>query len=385
MVDEVEVVYTFGPPKDPQRFVLDRGGLKTNGEEILPDQKLLTLQVLHLFVSEPNRIFTWEDLASIRVRENIHVDAKAFAKNYVKNIRQALDDVEAIKTEEGKGYKFGWEVVRSPLPTDPFPELHKYGVPPSKAAFLEAVDRGELEIVRCFTEAPDAQRVLDAKSSDGKTALMVALERHHIAIAKLIVASISRVHSSLTTAREIIDAHRPTDGKTALMIAVEMNETEIVERLLGTKANPNSKDRSGSNAYGIARAATKGNDQILASLIEAGASISCDQQDLVWAEQQNCPKFACSLIKLGVPNVISEARAGQARGFGCLLIALIPLAGSAYWTVTVFPKNGDGVFWAGVVTLVCSLVVWLTIEEIRSGRRRVKFFKSLHNSEPPEK
>jgi len=117
---------------------------------------------------------------------------------------------------------------------------------------------------------------VNAKTTDGSTALIWAAEKGHVATV-----------SALLDKKGIdIDA-KNNDSNTALMFAAEKGHIDIVQKLLDNGANVNAKNQYGSDA--LMCAAWKGQLEIVQELLAKGADVNAKDEKgtsaLMWADQ----------------------------------------------------------------------------------------------------
>jgi len=142
---------------------------------------------------------------------------------------------------------------------------------------------------------------VNAKASDGSTALHWAIESDDLEIVDLLLQAGADVKG------------KDRFGFTPLYFAISNNNLEMVRRLLKSGADANEADVAGDTLLMLA--AREGNADILKSLIESGAAVNAKdktgQTALVWAIRSNQPALAKILISRDA-ELNSKTVAGKA-------------------------------------------------------------------------
>lgn len=120
---------------------------------------------------------------------------------------------------------------------------------------LAAID-GNIDAVKEILKSKTlTQNMIHAQDPLGRTALMWAIDRRHPEIAQLLIDHEADVNK------------QDKDGLTALMLAVDENFPKLAIKLKQAGAKVNLQDKNGDTA--LMRAAAKGNQQLVASLLDA--------------------------------------------------------------------------------------------------------------------
>jgi ankyrin repeat protein len=121
-------------------------------------------------------------------------------------------------------------------------------------ALIAASENGRLEVVRLLL---DAKADVNARLGGGQTALFMASWRGHLEV----------VHALLDAKA---DANVKTDsGKTALIAAAQWGRTDVVRMLIEAKADVNAKRDDGTTA--LMAASENGHQEVVQALLGAGA------------------------------------------------------------------------------------------------------------------
>lgn len=139
---------------------------------------------------------------------------------------------------------------------------------------------------------------VNAKRTDGLTALLAAAGRGHTEVVKLLLA-----------ARADVNATRSNDGVTALMIASQNDHFEAVRLLLSAGPDVNARDRDGMTS--LYMAAQDGHVPIVDLLLSAGADVQARRNDgataLMAASQSGHPEVVKRLVAARAdPNATSS-------------------------------------------------------------------------------
>lgn len=116
-------------------------------------------------------------------------------------------------------------------------EIEQKGIPYSNEAFFKAVQGGDRELVASFIKAGID---INAKEEDGRTALLIAVEKRDAGMAALLADNGADVNA------------RDVDGYTALMYVAYKGNLELAELLLNHGADVQAKDNDGWTALRIA-------------------------------------------------------------------------------------------------------------------------------------
>jgi ankyrin repeat protein len=136
---------------------------------------------------------------------------------------------------------------------------------------LDAVKRNEMATARVLLKA----RVdVNARGTDGSTALSWAVYHYDVAVAELLIAA----GADMNAANDY--------GVTALSVACQNRNTELVDRLLRGGANPNATTPSGETA--LMTVADMGDLALVNRLVAGGANVNVKetirgQTALMWA------------------------------------------------------------------------------------------------------
>ena len=169
---------------------------------------------------------------------------------------------------------------------------------------LDAVLKGDQRAVRELLR----NRVdVNTAQPDGSTALMLAIERHHVEIADLLIRSQANVNA----ANEY--------GATALFVASANGNVALIRRLLDGKADPNAPLLSGETP--LMTAVDNGHLDAVNVLLERGADVNAreskgGQSALMWAAANTSP----ALVRLLIEHK-ADVRARSTGGFTSLLFA----------------------------------------------------------------
>jgi serine/threonine-protein phosphatase 6 regulatory ankyrin repeat subunit B len=145
-----------------------------------------------------------------------------------------------------------------------------------QTALMLAIEKGHVDVVdRLMAAGADVNakrenRVPDYRTRDcdrarlerknGETALILAIENGHIAVADRLMAAGGDVNA------------KRGYGVTALMVAIEKGYVAVVDRLIARGADVNAQDRSGETALRLA--SKNGHVDVVDSLIAAGADVN---------------------------------------------------------------------------------------------------------------
>jgi uncharacterized protein len=177
-------------------------------------------------------------------------------------------------------------------------------------ALTMAARNGHADVARLLL---DAKADVDAKTSAGATPLILAAQNGHAGVARLLLDFKADVNAKTSTgatplflaaqnghadvARLLLDAKadvnaaRSTDGATALMMASVNGHADVARLLLDAKADVNAKTSNGFTA--LTMASQKGYADVVQLIETAGAPISIEQQ----------AKFLDGLIKASGTSV----------------------------------------------------------------------------------
>lgn len=137
-------------------------------------------------------------------------------------------------------------------------------VPETTAVLRDAVDRGNVEVVkRLLARGVDK----NAKDEYGQSLLMTTVSNHHVEIVDLLIEAGADVNAA--------NQWRITP----LAVAAERGHLDLVNRLVAAGANVNARDTAGGTALSVA--ILRGYTEIVAALLEAGTDVQRDKDDLL--------------------------------------------------------------------------------------------------------
>ena len=196
------------------------------------------------------------------------------------------------------------------LRTPRFVVIALIGVPFGTAAgadadLIDAAKAGDLHAVRAEIEAGAD---VDARSSDGSTALHWAVEGHAVEI----------VDALLEAGADPTVASR--NRVTPLSLAALTGDAAVIERLLAAGADPNERSEEGQTALMLA--ARNGRPDAVRLLLEAGADVNAvepyrSQTALMWAAGEGNADAMHLLIDHG-----ADLEARSQGGFTALMFAV---------------------------------------------------------------
>jgi ankyrin repeat protein len=131
---------------------------------------------------------------------------------------------------------------------------------------INAAGKGDLASVRALL---DAKADVNAKDTDGGTALTYASQNGHLEVVQALLAKGADVNAKMP------------NGGTALMIASQGGYREVVQALLDAKADVNAKDIDGVTA--LMRASQNGQLEVVKALLAKGAEVNAKTDNGVTA------------------------------------------------------------------------------------------------------
>uniref|UniRef100_A0A0G4HV40 Uncharacterized protein n=1 Tax=Chromera velia CCMP2878 TaxID=1169474 RepID=A0A0G4HV40_9ALVE len=135
-------------------------------------------------------------------------------------------------------------------------------------ALVSATMNGHLEAVRVLLQ-PEWHVEVDARRSDGSTALFGPVQKGDAAVAALLIRAGAGVNV------------RDYRGRTALIAAAENGHSELVAMLLAEGSKVNTQDSEGVSAF--ITAAQNGNGEAVALLLRARADLNLKERRSGWA------------------------------------------------------------------------------------------------------
>lgn len=185
-----------------------------------------------------------------------------------------------------------------------------------ETALMTAAGGGNLETVRLLVEHGAD---INAKSVEGGTALLVAIEQHNEDVVDYLLAHGANANDKLSV----------EPGLTALCMAAQRGYLRILKALLDAGAD--TEKRAGDGSTALVNAAFKGHDDIACELIKAGADKRARSAGMT-AED-----FAERFGHLSTAAIIRETPQGNNRNTalpptrtGCLVPLLIGLTGVVF-------------------------------------------------------
>ncbi len=183
---------------------------------------------------------------------------------------------------------------------------------------IEAAKNGHMETVKALIDK--GADVANAADEDGLTVLVVAAQKGHTDIVRMLLA----------TPGINIDATNNIHGSTALMFAAQNGHTETVQALIDKGADVNAVSKYGDTVLLIAvvygyiafGAARKGYTEIAKALLAAGANVNSVAEDgttaLMLAVKYGHPEMV--QILLATPGI--NVNAADSEGYTALIKAL---------------------------------------------------------------
>lgn len=193
-----------------------------------------------------------------------------------------------------------------------------------ETALMTTAGGGNLETVRLLIERGAD---VNAKSVEGGTALLVAIEQHNEDVVDYLLAHGANANDKLSV----------EPGLTALCMAAQRGYLRILKALLDAGADPEKRAGDGSTA--LVNAAFKGHDDVARELIMAGAdkkALSAGMTAEDFAERFGHLSTAAAIRETPQGNIHNAASAPT--NTGCLVPLLIGFTGMFICiAVTIMP------------------------------------------------
>jgi ankyrin repeat protein len=151
---------------------------------------------------------------------------------------------------------------------------------------ISAAERGDAAVVQALlAEGTD----VNAKTNDGRTALIVASYNGHLELVQALLAKGAEVNA------------KENDGATALIRASQQGHLEVVQALLAKGAEVNAKAYDGGTA--LIQASQQGYREVAQALLAKGAEVNAKANDgrtaLIQASQQGHREVVQALLAKG--------------------------------------------------------------------------------------
>jgi ankyrin repeat protein len=175
--------------------------------------------------------------------------------------------------------------------------------------FFDAVKNNKLDVVKTLIAVKDSINLdINAKASDGRTALMLASDNGHKEIVELLLKNGADIEAK--------DSH----GWTALMWASYHGRKEIVEFLLKKRGEAEPADINAKNSYGdtaLLLASVKGHKEIVELLLNNNADIEAKDSvgwtALMWASERGHKEIVKILEAANATSAASAASAAKPK------------------------------------------------------------------------